>query len=354
MVNVAAPKEEGNSITTAPKKKFVEGLTFLRGIAALCVCLYHFTGGALPKLRDPHIEMFFTNGWLGVDIFFVLSGFIIPYSLIGKGYGITDFVSYMKKRVVRINPPAYIAMALVLMQGFFIDYVIAHKVTYTAGLSWGQIINNMLFTVPFSNYKWILGIFWTLAIEFQFYIIIGLAFRIMFDKFNIYVFAAIFLLLSFVQYLPFQSNENFFRFSPFFALGGAALLFYINKIDIKEYFILLFIFSLLTYFQLSFYMAITGLLSAIVISFARFTHPVFDFMGKISYSFYLLHVLIGTTCEYFFIKFIDPAIFINKILILILCLFFAIIGSYIFYILVEKRFIALASYISSKKIKSNH
>ncbi|WP_218779799.1 acyltransferase family protein [Hymenobacter crusticola] len=345
----ATEEDKKNEVVTTPKKKFVEGLTFLRGVAALCVCLYHFTGGALPKIRDPRIEMFFSNGWLGVDIFFVLSGFIIPYSLLGKQHGINGFLAYMKKRVVRINPPAYVALALVLMQGFFIDYIIAHKVVYTAGVSWGQILNNILFTVPFSKYKWVLGIFWTLAIEFQFYIIIGLIFRNLFEDFNVYKFVIIFTLLNIIQYLPFQSNENFFRFSLFFALGGTALLYYIKKINIIEYFILLLIFSTIAYFQLSFYMALTGFVSAIVISFARFKHPAFDFLGKISYSFYLLHVLIGTTCEYFLIKIVDPTSLVNKILILALCLLFAILGSYVFYLVIEKKFIALANSVGVRK-----
>ena len=162
------------------EKKHVQGLDFLRAVAALSVCLYHFSGVALPKVTNVYMKPMFAYGWLGVDIFFVISGFIIPYSLLGKGYSLREFGPYIAKRIIRINPPAYAAMALVLLQWFLIDRFFNHNQVYTGGITLNQIIHNMLFTVPFTQYKWVVGIFWTLAIEFQFYIFIGLFFRVLF------------------------------------------------------------------------------------------------------------------------------------------------------------------------------
>lgn len=50
----------------------------LRAVAALWVCLYHFTGGV-------GIGAF---GYLGVTVFFVISGFIVPYSMLQGGYAL--------------------------------------------------------------------------------------------------------------------------------------------------------------------------------------------------------------------------------------------------------------------------
>ena len=76
------PSAEISPIKT--EKKYIKGLDFLRAVAALSVCLYHFSGAALPKVTNVYMKPLFANGWLGVDIFFVISGFIIPYSPAGQ------------------------------------------------------------------------------------------------------------------------------------------------------------------------------------------------------------------------------------------------------------------------------
>lgn len=335
--------QSAESTVVPSKKKFVEGLSFLRGIAALSVCLYHFTGGALPKLKDPAIERFFSNGWLGVDVFFVISGFIIPYSLLGKDYSISKLFPYMKKRIIRINPPAYVALGLVLAQWYFIDYAIAHDTKYTSGLTVWQLVHNMLFTIPFTHYKWVVGIFWTLAIEFQFYIFIGLLFNTIYEKFSIATFIIIFLGASALQYLPFESKENFFHYSSLFALGGVALLYHAGRISIKFYILLLVTFFIITWVQILPLIAITGLATVIFINFFKVKNKITDFFGNISYSFYLVHVLVGTTCEFFLIRLINPEPLINKIVMLLLSLMIAVSCAYVFYLLIEKRFMKLAN-----------
>ena len=174
------PASEISLVTS--EKKHIQGLDLLRAVAALSVCLYHFSGVALPKVTNVYMKPLFANGWLGVDIFFVISGFIIPYSLLGKKYSVSHIGPYLVKRIIRINPPAYAAMALVLLQWFLIDRFINHNQVYTGGITLPQLFHNMVFTVPFTQYKWVVGIFWTLAIEFQFYIFIGLFFNYLFES----------------------------------------------------------------------------------------------------------------------------------------------------------------------------
>lgn len=149
------------------KKRHVAGLALLRGLAAFSVGLYHFTGIVLPKLHVDGLHYFFQNGWLDVEVFFVISGFVIPYSLLGKGYALRKFEPYITKRIVRITPPpAYAALLLVLAQWYLIDYVVAHSVRYTQDVTMARLAHNLLFTVPFSEQSWIIGIFWTQIIEF--------------------------------------------------------------------------------------------------------------------------------------------------------------------------------------------
>jgi peptidoglycan/LPS O-acetylase OafA/YrhL len=340
-----APSTSTPSISARPRH--VSGLALLRGIAALSVGLYHFTGAVLPKLHISGIESLFKNGWLGVDIFFVISGFIIPYSLLGKNYSPRKFWPYMSRRIIRINPPAYIAMLLVLVQWYSIDYLIVHRVNYTKDVSLQQIAHNLLFTVPFSNYNWIIGIFWTLAIEFQFYIFIGILFNILFERKSIICFVGIFLAVGLIQYLPFSSTNNFFHFSPLFALGGVVLYRQCNSLSIPLYIGLLVLFTGLAYVETGLYEAITGLATALAIQYVNIENGFTKFIGNISYSFYLVHVLIGTTCEFVLSKLLSTGPVFNRLVLQGVCVMAAIVGAYIFYLLIEQPFMRLASRIKT-------
>ncbi len=340
---------DDNLVSVAPRigSKYVAGLPFLRGIAALSVALYHFTGAALPKSHIDAAEMAFSRGYLGVDVFFVISGFIIPYSLLDKSYNPKRFFSYIFKRIVRINPPAYIAMLLVLLQWYIIDYYIAHKINYTAGLSVGQVIGNLLFIIPFSEYKWIVGIFWTLSIEFQFYIFIGLLFNYLFERKTIFFFILAYLLAQIIQLFPFGSSEHFFGFSTLFAMGGLTLFKRQGRLSVSIYLALLLIFGVLCYLQLGLYIALVGIITALAIEYVNLDNAITRFFGKISYSFYLVHVLVGNTCEFLLTKFIASGPIVNRIFMQLMCLSIAIGIAYGFYLFVERPFTKLASRLKS-------
>lgn len=334
--------------STRTTNKHVSGLALLRGIAALSVALYHYTGAVLPKLHVDAVGALFSRGYLGVEVFFVISGFIIPYSLLGKGYTPKRFFSYILKRIMRINPPGYLAMFLVLILWYIRDHYIAHKIEYTAGLSAPQIAHNLLFTVPFTQYKWVVGIFWTLAIEFQFYIFIGLAFNYLFEDNKVFVFVGSFLLVALVQqYLQahsiLSSEANFFQYSTLFAMGGLTLFKKQARISTPLYLALLLLFAGVCYYQLAIYHALVGVATALAIEYVSLENATTRFMGKISYSFYLVHALIGNICEVIFIKFIPTGPVVNRVVLQLLCLAFAVVGAYLFYLVVERPFMKLAS-----------
>ena len=92
----------------AKKRKQIEGLTALRGLAAIWVAFHHgflsLEGALMPESSLWH--NFVLRGWLGVDLFFILSGFIISYCYLGK-VSITDPLScksFIKKRFARVWP----------------------------------------------------------------------------------------------------------------------------------------------------------------------------------------------------------------------------------------------------------
>src|SRR6266496_2565885 len=75
-------------VSQHPIKERVEIVHCLRGLAAVAVCWFHFTGHSLGLLKQSGVY-----GWLGVEVFFVISGFILPYALYSSGYRM-NFTTY--------------------------------------------------------------------------------------------------------------------------------------------------------------------------------------------------------------------------------------------------------------------
>lgn len=146
------------------KKSFVrEDIQGLRGISVLSVLLYH----AWPKLIP--------GGFVGVDIFFVISGFVITSTILrdfaGEGF---SFANFYRRRIRRIFPALYFMMFSVLAASWFLlppyDYIELGK----TALATVAFSSNVIF-LKFSGYfdgpatlKPLLHT-WSLAVEEQFY-----------------------------------------------------------------------------------------------------------------------------------------------------------------------------------------
>ena len=108
-------------------KQHFEILDGLRGIAALSVVVFHFMEIAYPD----YSKNFIGHGFLAVDFFFCLSGFVIGYAYddrIGK-MGVKEF---FKSRLIRLHP-LVIAGSILGLLGFFFDPFGGHPELYNAG-----------------------------------------------------------------------------------------------------------------------------------------------------------------------------------------------------------------------------
>ena len=109
---------------------------------------------------------FMINGWIGVDLFFVLSGFLISFHIMRLGERISGpwpWKSYLAKRVLRIVPAYYAALFLVVLGAFplfqFSQDYIGLRVAY-----------HLLFLQDYLPANFIVA-FWSLGVEEKFYII---------------------------------------------------------------------------------------------------------------------------------------------------------------------------------------
>lgn len=148
--------------------KKLEGLQILRGFCATAVVVSHASGmTALPKYGG---QDFFNRqleyGFLGVDIFFVISAFIIAtVNLRGREWAPhLTARSYFAKRFVRIVPLMWLAI---------LSYAVLQFAANRAGFEIAGYVR-ALFLLPFSTLK--PDVIWTLRQEFLFYLIFCLAF----------------------------------------------------------------------------------------------------------------------------------------------------------------------------------
>jgi peptidoglycan/LPS O-acetylase OafA/YrhL len=332
----------------APRPKaHITILDGLRGIAALSVCLYHFTGGAMSTFRHPVMQFVGHRGYLGVEMFFVISGFIIPFALARSNYSLGHFGKFMVRRFVRIGPPAYLAMGILAGTCFLVDYFHLSPEPFSKPITWPMLVHNLLFTIPFTSYPWINGIFWTLSIEFEFYLVLGLVFPLVRKYW--WGILALGLALSASNYIPGMPEPTLFHYNVLFTFGMAAWLMFDKLISRPYFFALLGLFSVIGVFQIPAPHVLAGLATALAIVYVRFSNPVATFFGNISYSLYLLHVIVGATVELLLIRLIPVVNLATVVLSLLICIGSAVGISYLFYRYVETPFMRLSGQLFRAK-----
>ena len=151
-------------------------LTAVRGVAALWVFVYHAWVTAVPQLLIVNfgtLALDFTPlasvGWAGVDIFYVLSGFLLFGMFDDWASGRTSTVAlskYAERRALRILPPYYGQLAVLAVLGF--------TTTLVERPTLGNLVSHATLTHAwFANYLVTMnGIWWTLSIEAQYYVLL--------------------------------------------------------------------------------------------------------------------------------------------------------------------------------------
>lgn len=165
-MTAASPNEPG-SASVAPAEKRRPGPRFreldgLRGIAALAVVFSHFGGGFDDLYPDaPHAFYRFDWGGLGVQLFFIISGFVI-FMTARRARRPSDFAI---SRAARLYPPYWISLVFSSLL-ILLFPVPGHGVTLI------QFIANLTMVQRWFMVDGVVGVYWTLAVEMQFYAII--------------------------------------------------------------------------------------------------------------------------------------------------------------------------------------
>ncbi|MGW9028459.1 acyltransferase family protein [Streptomyces sp. NPDC055722] len=149
----------------------LRALDGLRLLAALMVCFYHYAGknGEVaqswhqsPATKFPTLSQFATYGSLGVQFFFLISGFVICMSSWGKSMG-----DFFRSRVARLYPAYWAAIVLVTAASIILPVVVRP-------LRSDEILVNLTMLQQPMGVPRVLGVDWTLWVELRFYAMFAL------------------------------------------------------------------------------------------------------------------------------------------------------------------------------------
>ncbi|MGV9250964.1 acyltransferase family protein [Streptomyces sp. NPDC003697] len=170
-VRVTTPPEASTPPARRPAGDRLRALDGLRLLAALMVCLYHYAGknGEVaaswhqsPGQLFPTLSRAATYGSLGVQLFFVISGFVICMSSWGRTLG-----DFFRSRVARLYPAYWVALLLVGAASLALPVVLAP-------LRPDEFLVNLTMLQQPMGVPRVLGVCWTLWVEMRFYVLFAL------------------------------------------------------------------------------------------------------------------------------------------------------------------------------------
>ena len=266
-------------------------LDALRGLAALWVGLYHFTGngafnGGFPA--DMPLKWLGTYGWLGVYVFFVISGFILPWTMERGGYRLRDYGRFLWKRMLRLHP-LYLVSVLAMLVPFLV-----RSGGSMAARTWADWWPHFFYLNDALHRPWLMEIYWTLALEAQFYLTIGLIFPLLKHREVRLRWAVMGVIIA----LPLAATV--FRTLPMFsALFGMGILSFwrlSGRADNLLFYGGLLACGLVTWRAMGWPPALLGGLTALAIVNVKSQHGVLEWLGSVSYPFYLFHLVVAGMC----------------------------------------------------------
>ncbi|MEZ4801900.1 MAG: acyltransferase [Gelidibacter sp.] len=313
------------------KKNYLTSVTLIRGIAALAVSLFHFTKGFISKA--PVADALMPYAWIGVEIFFVISGFVIPYMLLGKPFKTKHYGGYLLKRIIRIEPAYLASIALILLLNYISSLFSAYQGA-PFSISGYNLMLHLGYLVDFFDGTWLNPVYWTLAIEFQYYLLIGFL-LIIWNKNN--NFWTVITLLAFfaLSFWP-QDDIKFFRNTDIFTIGIICAFYKKEYIDKLYFLIFVAIVGFAIYLHHSYVIVILSVGASLGIAFLDKIRDFkwLLFFGNISYSLYLLHIPIGGRVINIGRRF--DLNFQLKLAIILMAFVVSIFAAWIFYICIEK------------------
>jgi peptidoglycan/LPS O-acetylase OafA/YrhL len=340
----------------------------LRGVAALWVVVFHAYGKNLLPMtgyRYPEpIHWILNNGFLGVDIFFVISGFVIMQSMLGARVTPSYLGRFALRRSLRLDPPYWATIAAMIV----LSYIMNRLQNDHAKLplpTWDSVVAHLFYLQWFLGYPQIVGVFWTLCYEIQFYLVLALFLGVWQWKRDwlpsrwvlfgpLWVFAAL-SITGVVQPTP----ALFVYGWPYFFLG--VVLNWVHNREERPIAFAIVAAATLALTPFAPTKAVIGLITALVTAGAIYLVSVqgwlatmtlgrvLQYLGRISYSLYLVHMLFGTPVVRFGLRRLGTMDFAHASILIALCVAVSILGAHIMYVLIERPAVRLSHRLTKRR-----
>lgn len=314
-------------------RRVFHSVTSMRGFWALVITWYHI---GLWDNMLPVGPWQLTAGfaWLGPHQFFIISGFVMTWSLWAINYRWSLFPRYLLRRIVRLDPPYFVTILFVVLVSAVGARVVPGMVHGQYVLEWDRVLTHAAYATAVFDQKWYNPVFWTLGIEFQFYLLLG----------AIYPFVAsrrgpvrwVTLALLFLLYLPLMGATQtrwMTGYLPLFMIGFLIFQYHARIIGSREFWLLavplLLVTMTYTPVLVGFCVVTVGLLLE-----DRIRNRVTEFLGRISYSLYLIHMPIGIPLVRIGKHFADTET--ERLLVALSVMPVCIAAAWVFYYLVER------------------
>lgn len=321
------------TLSAVQPRSRLEILDALRGLAAVAVALFHFSNGWEPNAFTTPCRW----GWLGVEVFFVISGFIIPYSLARSRYvARNDYGRFMLKRFIRLYPPYIASVVLVILLWHLsaMSPAFRGEVSYTVG---GAALHTALLN-DIIGVPWLQPVYWTLAIELQFYLLAGIITPLLMDSSRRrIVVLGVLLLATLIPISTLRPNYGWLTpYLPLFILGILAFLHDQSKITTRSFFAGSIAAIGCGAWSLGWPQVIAGGLASLCIAFVRVSIPkVMIWLGAISYSLYLLHIPLGGRVKNILTRFVPLDTIPTQVAFCTVALTLSLIAAWLWYRFLE-------------------
>nr|WP_242042630.1 acyltransferase [Leptolyngbya sp. FACHB-541] len=148
---------------------FIDGL---RGLAAIAVVSYHFyvgspLRGTLAGIFPKPFILLLEEGRLGVEVFFVISGFVIAYSLRKTAANSQNLKRFICRFLIRLTPSYWVTIFLTVIINLTSNFVITDRIAPIPNLE--EVVAHLFYLQNLFKYEQIVPVFWTLCFEVRFY-----------------------------------------------------------------------------------------------------------------------------------------------------------------------------------------
>lgn len=292
------------------RESLLDGLRF---VAAMAVVAFHFgfRGFTVDGLQDvsfPELVPIAKYGYLGVELFFMISGYVITWSIEGKS--LADFAV---ARLVRLYPTFWLCAVLSAT-------VISISDNDALLVSWQDGLLNATMLASAFDARYIDGAYWSLEVELQFYVLIAVSVGLFgFERLHrvLLVWMLVGVLCSALQKfagfkVPFPTGNHYM----YFCLGAGLFFFHRGRRELATYLLIGFGLGLsithaihginwmISHYKVDFNRPLVGALIvvfaavlAVSPSVSTSTRPalrrILFYVGGITYPLYLIHAYAG-------------------------------------------------------------